>query len=66
MLICWRADGASVEVFEGVVDGKIQAPRGDSDFGFDPVFQPDGVGRQPFLSAPPGPPIPLSQRLVDP
>ena len=30
-----------IHFFEGIVHGKIVAPRGDS-FGWDPVFQPDG------------------------
>ncbi|TAN58553.1 non-canonical purine NTP pyrophosphatase [Patescibacteria group bacterium] len=31
--------------FEGSVLGKIVAPRGDSDFGWDPIFQPDGYDK---------------------
>ena len=42
LLAVLRADGSKVDVFEGVVDGTIVPPRGDSDFGFDPVFQPAG------------------------
>lgn len=34
---------------EGAVDGSIaDAPRGDSGFGYDPVFVPDGVGGRTF------------------
>ena len=29
-------------MFEGKTDGTIVAPRGPTDFGWDPVFQPDG------------------------
>ena len=28
--------------FEGIVKGKIVEPRGNSDFGWDPIFQPEG------------------------
>ena len=32
----------NLSFFEGEVKGKIVAPRGDSNFGFDPIFQPEG------------------------
>eukprot|EP01052_Picozoa_sp_SAG31_P046823 SAG31_NODE_9109_length_1334_cov_1.030794_2_plen_87_part_00 len=35
-------EGGKVSVYEGTVKGTIVPPRGDSSFGFDPVFQPDG------------------------
>ena len=28
--------------FEGIVEGKIVEPKGESDFGWDPIFVPDG------------------------
>jgi non-canonical purine NTP pyrophosphatase (RdgB/HAM1 family) len=31
--------------FEGVVNGKIVEPKGESDFGWDPIFQPDGYDK---------------------
>ncbi len=31
--------------FEGIVEGKIVEPRGDSDFGWDPIFVPDGFDK---------------------
>jgi len=31
-----------VKLFEGVVPGRIVAPRGEGGFGFDPVFEHDG------------------------
>eukprot|EP00906_Rhabdomonas_costata_P005901 RCo008746 len=31
-----------VELYEGIVHGQIVHPRGDSNFGFDPIFQPVG------------------------
>jgi|UniRef100_A0A7S4LLT3 XTP/dITP diphosphohydrolase len=34
--------GSNVEIFRGVVKGKIVKPRVDSNFGFDPIFQPEG------------------------
>ena len=36
-------NGEVIETFEGEVRGRIvEAPRGESGFGYDPVFQPDG------------------------
>jgi inosine triphosphate pyrophosphatase len=35
-------EGAPVRLFEGRTDGSIVTPRGKRDFGWDPVFQPDG------------------------
>ncbi|CAH1775395.1 unnamed protein product, partial [Owenia fusiformis] len=32
----------SVQLFRGKTDGKIVIPRGPTDFGWDPCFQPDG------------------------
>ncbi|KYH26122.1 Non-canonical purine NTP pyrophosphatase [Halalkalicoccus paucihalophilus] len=37
------ADGEGVETFEGVVRGRIVAPRGDGGFGYDPVFEHRGT-----------------------
>ncbi|MDD4938043.1 MAG: RdgB/HAM1 family non-canonical purine NTP pyrophosphatase [Candidatus Shapirobacteria bacterium] len=34
-----------MEYFEGIVKGKIVEPRGESDFGFDPIFVPDGTNK---------------------
>lgn len=43
------SDGATVDngtppvaLFEGVVDGRIVAPRGEGGFGYDPIFEHDG------------------------
>jgi XTP/dITP diphosphohydrolase len=35
-------DGETVETFEGVVVGRIVAPRGEGGFGYDPIFEHDG------------------------
>ena len=35
-------EGSKVETFPGRCDGKIVSPRGPTDFGWDPCFQPDG------------------------
>jgi len=36
-------NGEAVKTFDGVVEGTIvDAPRGESGFGYDPVFQPTG------------------------
>jgi XTP/dITP diphosphohydrolase len=38
-----RADAAlPVKLFEGVVPGRVVAPRGEGGFGFDPIFEYDG------------------------
>lgn len=37
------ADGETVETFDGAVRGRIVAPRGDGGFGYDPIFEHDGV-----------------------
>jgi non-canonical purine NTP pyrophosphatase (RdgB/HAM1 family) len=31
--------------FEGIINGKIVEPRGESDFGWDPIFVPDGFDK---------------------
>ncbi|XP_054154482.1 inosine triphosphate pyrophosphatase-like [Oppia nitens] len=36
------SDGRDIHVFRGVVDGNIVDPRGPTDFGWDPCFQPLG------------------------
>ena len=36
------SDGGEIKFFEGVVNGNIVLPRGESSFGFDPIFQPEG------------------------
>ena len=37
-----EGSGEEVKVFEGKTLGTIVTPRGKRDFGWDPVFQPDG------------------------
>lgn len=34
--------GHEPKVFQGIVHGKIVEPRGNNNFGWDPIFQPDG------------------------
>lgn len=34
-----------IEFFEGVVEGKIVEPHGETGFGWDPIFQPDGYNK---------------------
>lgn len=38
-------EGGENKYFEGVVEGKIVEPRGESDFGWDPIFVPDGFDK---------------------
>ena len=35
-------DRTTSQIFDGRTPGKIVPPRGPSDFGWDPVFEPDG------------------------
>ena len=42
VLLAYRK-GELVFIYRGQVSGVIVAPRGDSGFGFDPVFLPDGA-----------------------
>ncbi|MFB6126751.1 MAG: non-canonical purine NTP pyrophosphatase [Halolamina sp.] len=37
------AEALPVKLFEGVVRGRLVAPRGDEGFGFDPIFEHDGT-----------------------
>ena len=39
---CSGDKDAKVHVFEGRCDGSIVEPRGPTDFGWDPIFQPSG------------------------
>lgn len=38
-------DKGNIKYFEGIIEGKIVEPRGESEFGWDPVFQPDGYNK---------------------
>lgn len=35
----------TVTIFTAELPGKVVAPRGDTSFGFDPIFQPDGMSK---------------------
>lgn len=37
--------GQEVHVFRGITPGTIVAARGPTDFGWDPIFQPDGYDK---------------------
>lgn len=41
-VIGYAAPEGAVRFFEGSIKGTIVSPRGESDFGWDPIFQPDG------------------------
>lgn len=44
--IAIAVNGEVIECFEGEIRGRIvEAPRGASGFGYDPIFQPDGYDR---------------------
>lgn len=34
-----------MELFEGICDGTIVKPRGNNDFGWDPIFQPLNINK---------------------
>ena len=38
-------DGRNLKVFTGEVKGQVVSPRGESGFGWDPIFQPDGYDK---------------------
>lgn len=44
-LIGYIGVGGEVRFFEGILRGKIVSPRGDKDFGWGPIFEPDGSGK---------------------
>jgi inosine triphosphate pyrophosphatase len=41
-IIGYAKSADNIHFFEGSIRGKIVAPRGDTSFGWDPIFQPDG------------------------
>ncbi len=41
-IIGYAKDEHTISYFEGSVSGRIVAPRGQTTFGWDPIFQPDG------------------------
>ncbi|QQG50033.1 MAG: non-canonical purine NTP pyrophosphatase [Candidatus Berkelbacteria bacterium] len=41
-IIGYASEGGKIEYFEGVIEGTIVAPRGETGFGWDPIFCPDG------------------------
>ena len=44
-LIGYADAAGSIEFFEGSISGRIVKPRGKSEFGWDPVFEPAGYGK---------------------
>lgn len=40
-----QGEGNNVRVFEGRTEGQIVTPRGKRDFGWDPIFQPEGFDK---------------------
>lgn len=43
--IGFTKDGKEVEIFIGEIKGQIVSPQGESGFGWDPIFQPDGYDK---------------------
>ena len=41
-IFAYGEPGREVKLFVGRTDGRIVEPRGPTDFGWDPCFQPDG------------------------
>ncbi|VVB78509.1 Non-canonical purine NTP pyrophosphatase [uncultured archaeon] len=39
------SNGEKIKFFEGEIHGKIVSPKGKRDFGWDPIFQPEGHDR---------------------
>ena len=44
-LLGYVNNGGEIMFFEGKIEGKIVKPRGKSDFGWDPIFMPDGFDK---------------------
>lgn len=44
-IIGYSKDKDNIHFFEGLVAGIIVKPRGDSNFGWDPIFQPEGYSK---------------------
>ena len=44
-MIGYAKAGDDIHYFEGIVEGAIVAPRGETGFGWDPIFQPAGHER---------------------
>lgn len=44
-IIGYARSAEEIYFFEGVVEGRIVAPSGNSDFGWDPIFLPDGYDK---------------------
>jgi len=44
-IIGYAKNHEEIYYFEGSITGRIVAPRGESGFGFDPIFQPDGYNK---------------------
>ncbi|MCK5044126.1 RdgB/HAM1 family non-canonical purine NTP pyrophosphatase [Candidatus Parcubacteria bacterium] len=44
-IIGYAKNKQQVHFFEGLIKGKIVPPRGDSNFGWDPIFQPEGCSK---------------------
>ena len=45
VMLGYAANRDEVQYFNGEVAGTIVAPRGRKDFGYDPIFQPDGFDK---------------------
>lgn len=41
----YTEDGETIHVFEGKINGIVVPKRGESGFGFDPIFQPEGYSK---------------------
>ena len=39
------SNGKTIKFFEGEITGKIVSPKGKRDFGWDPIFEPDGKNK---------------------
>ena len=44
-MICYEKNEKEIHFFEGIIKGEIVRPRGNSDFGWDPIFQPSGLSK---------------------
>jgi len=62
-IIGYVDEKGKVEFFEGEIKGKIVEPRGETNFGWDPIFQPEGYEKT-FAELTPGEKNAISMRKI--
>ena len=44
-IIGYASSSRNIQYFEGIIEGNIITPQGKTDFGWDPIFQPEGYSK---------------------